>query len=579
MKFLTLSLRAVALLACLGVGDLVASQFHVGDYGAKGDGQNDDGPAIRQAIAAAVEAGPGSKVIFEPKRYRLARAPVDYHIVLTGANGLTIEGNGAELISTPWNGLVKLEECEDVTVRGLVLDFDPLPFTQGTITEVDAEAGSFLLEIQDGYDNPVEVYRKIAEKKPNWGWGVCMDPKERIRKPEAHMHYYMETVEAAGNGLLKVTLADKALPYASELNQGDRFVITMKYGRSIANFLVRRSSDCHLENNTFYTGRYGMTHSLSDNHGPIYIRGVKIIFKPGTDHLITTPKDGFHCKHSAVGPIIEDGVYEGLLDDAISIAVNPYWIRKDFGDNRYLIADLQYLPRKGNRLMAYRPNPGTITDNLVVQSVEPQDAPNGMQGKWAVITLNQSIPNPGLHQGRNLFPGGVEKMGFTGLYNIDASGRDYVIRGNTFKAQRRHAILARPSGGLIEDNIIEGVGGSGISINNEIRSFYSGPIPSDIVIRNNTFTDTFFDPIKIYTHGKGAVARNIRITGNRITGWHTNPRNPKSAAAIYMRNVSGAVIQDNTIGPGAAPPSISQPIRLQACEDISSTNNHIASPE
>lgn len=29
----------------------------------------------------------------------------------------------------------------------------------------------------------------------------------------------------------------------------------------------------------------------------------------------------------------------------------------------------------------------------------------------------------------------------------------------------------------------------------------------------NTFTNTFFDSIKIYTNGKGAVARNITITG------------------------------------------------------------------
>ena len=552
----------------LGVLPLAAAEFHVKDYGAKGDGVADDGPAIRRAVAAAAAAAPGARVVFETSRYRLAKADVDYHIALDGVKGLTIEGNGAELINNPWNNIVKLEDCEDVTVRGFVLDCDPLPFTQGTITNVDVAAGSFLLRIHDGYDNPAAVYEKIGKTRPSWGWGVCMDPVERKRKPGAIMHYFIEEVQEAENGLLRVALKDGSRRYAKELAVGDRFVMSIKYGRGGANFLVKRSENCRLENNTFYTAKYGMVHGLSDNPGRIHVKGVKITFKPGSDRLITTPKDGFHCKHNAVGPIIEDGLYEGLLDDSINISVCPYWVREDLGENRYLIAEVQFLPRQGDTLMAYRPDPGTITHGLVVQSVEPRDAPQGMRGEWAVITLNRPIPNLGLHTGRDLFPGGREKLVFTGLYNLDACGKGYVVRGNTFKAQRRHAVLARAGGGLIENNVIDGVGGNGVTLNNEIGSFYEGPLPSDTIIRNNTFTNTFFDSINVYTNGQGAVARNITITGNRITGWHTNPRDPKSAAAIRLRHVDGAVVKDNIIGLSAAPANIAQPVRLEDCRNI-----------
>jgi hypothetical protein len=563
-------IRGIAIMVSVLLGAMSANakDFQVKDYGAKGDGQTDDGPAIRKAVAAAVAAAPGSKVVFEKRRYRLGRSKVDYHISLNGVKGLTIEGNGAELINNPWNNIVKLEECEDVTVRGFVIDCDPLPFTQGTITNVDAKNGTFMLKVQEGYDNPVEVYRKIGKTKPHWGWGVCMDPEKRIRKADAVMHFHLQDVKEAGDGLLQVQLLDSARKHAAELAKGDRFVITLKYGGHGGSFAVSRSKNCRLEDNTIYTAKYGMTHSLSDNRGRIHVKGVKITFNPGTDRLISTPKDGFHCKHNAVGPIIEDGLYEGMLDDTINISVCPYWVRKDLGDKRYLIAEVAFSPRKGDTLMAYRPKPGTMTMGLVVEEVVPQPTPKGMRGKWNIVTLNKPIPDLGLHTGGNLFPGGHDKLVLTGLYNIDASGKDYIIRGNTFGPQRRHAVLARSSGGLIENNTINGVGGSGVALNNEIGSFYEGPLPSDTVIRNNTFTDTFFDSIKIYTNGKGAVAKNITITGNTISGWHTDPRAENSASAIYLRNVKGVVIENNTIGKSGAKPSISTPVLLQNCTDV-----------
>ncbi|MEM9108807.1 MAG: glycosyl hydrolase family 28-related protein [Planctomycetota bacterium] len=565
-------MAAVTLSALSWIPAANAERFHVVDFGAKGNGVTDDGPAIRNAIAAAVKAAPGAKVVFEPKRYRLKRTETAYHIDLQGVKGLTLEGNGAELINNPWNSLVRLDRCEDVTVRGFVLDCDPLPFTQGTITGVDTAAGSFTLQIHEGYDNPVAVYREIDKNNPRWGWGVCIDPEERGRKPTAAMHFHLQDVEEQPDGGLRVMLADRARRHASGLSQGDRFVFALKYGPTDANIKVIRSRHCRLENITFYTAKYGMTFGLFDNHGKITVRNAKITFKPGSKHLITTPKDGFHCKHNAVGPTIQGGMFEGLLDDTINISVCPYWVREDLGDNRYMIADLAFLPRVGDRLMAYRPKPGTVTHGLIVKAIEPHETPSSMSGRWAVVTLNKPIPDLGLHEGSNLFPGGPRKLQFTGLYNLDAAGNHFVVRGNTFGPQRRHAILARASGGLIENNTITGVGGNGVRLGNEIGSFYEGPLPRNTVIRNNTFTNTYFDAIHIYTNGIDATAQEMTIKSNRITGWHTNPIDPKSAAAISLRNVVGAVIEDNEIGPSAAPEAVSVPIRLDNCKDVRMTD-------
>jgi hypothetical protein len=96
-----------------------------------------------------------------------------------------------------------------------------------------------------------------------------------------------------------------------------------------------------------------------------------------------------------------------------------------------------------------------------------------------------------------------------------------------------------------------------------------------VTIRNNTFRNTFFDSIKIYTNGKGAMAHNIRIEGNRITTWYTDPNASQSASAISVRNAVGVVIENNTIGKGAAKAAISKPISLQNCKEFVETGNRL----
>jgi len=552
--------------------------FHIADYGAVGDGQTDDGPAIRKAVAAAVEAGAGSKVVFDTKPYRLAKYDAaNYHINLNGVKGITIEGNGAEIINNPYNSILNIEKSENVKFSGFKLDCFPLPFTQGTITEVDLANGKFYLQIHKGYDNPVEVYRKI-NKSPQWGWGVCMSATERKRKPEAIMHLFIKDVIEvdADKNLLCVELTDAYKKNIHEINKDDRFVITLKYGGHGASISVNQSKDIHLEGYTFYTAKYGMTHGFFENRGKVYVKGVDITFKPGTDRLITTPKDGFHCKHNAVGPVIEDGLYEGMLDDAINISVCPYWLKEDLGEQRYLIADnFGYNPEVGDTLMAYTPSTGLVTRDITILNIEKQTAPKNKNQAWNIVTLNKSILEVQLHEGDNLFPGGHDKLKFTGLYNVSKSGKDYIIRNNTFGEQRRHGILARASGGLIEGNSFIGVGGCGIYLANETGSFYEGPFPENTTIRNNTFMNTFWNPIKITTKGNNVWAQDITITDNYFSGWYTSPREKGPAAAIQLINVDGGTIERNSIDTGAADPEISFPVLIEHSKNMEVNENTI----
>ncbi len=62
---------------------------------------------------------------------------------------MTVRGAGKEtkiVITDPAAGGFFLVLCKKVLLSDLVMDYDPVPFCQGTIRAVDVETGSFDLE-------------------------------------------------------------------------------------------------------------------------------------------------------------------------------------------------------------------------------------------------------------------------------------------------------------------------------------------------------------------------------------------------------------------------------------------------
>src|SRR5207237_10644138 len=82
------------------------------------------------------------------------------HLLIAEASRLTVLGEPGTLLimrdSTAAG--IWLERCQEVVLRQVAIDYDPLPFTQGTIVAANPTARTFDWKVATGYAEPSQGY-------------------------------------------------------------------------------------------------------------------------------------------------------------------------------------------------------------------------------------------------------------------------------------------------------------------------------------------------------------------------------------------------------------------------------------
>jgi parallel beta-helix repeat protein len=306
----------------------------------QGPGVDDDAAfakalaAIEKAAVAAKKDGSPVHIVFNLGKnatYRIKRS-----LAFKDLNGFELNGNGAQLINTTRSQTLAISTSSHATIRDLVIDYDPLPFTQGTIAGFDKKALQIDVKVDPGYPDDPSFLATITD-----GFFKVMDRHTKALKVGARDFITPAKVEKVSEGVIRVHLrwsANDCFPSQLPVVIGD--VVTIANGSAHA--IVVDGSEATSFIDVKLLASPGM--GLLENGGAGSMLLQKLSIVPGprpknatADRLVSTNSDGSHFISVERGPTIEDCSFANTSDDAVNVHGFYYYVVQKLAAARYLL--------------------------------------------------------------------------------------------------------------------------------------------------------------------------------------------------------------------------------------------------
>lgn len=304
--------------------------FDVQEFGAVGDGLNNDYQAIHSACLSAKSAGGGIVRFDGSKTYRVI-GEKDYVLFdLQHVANIKIEGNGAKIILHPYGNFANINFSDNIQIDGFTTTYDPLPYYQGTITKIDMDGLYLEMQVPERYVAPVtgSYYRKFGRSfwitgpdRMGEGDHLNIRETEQIGDDDHAIRVYFNNDLTSTDRTLNET-AD--LQHSKDNNATYYIAPHVEFGHNPG---YRRVQYCDVS----YSSRIKMSNILTQsichmgylvagNYGPVTFTNTDVLAPNREDDLHVCWRDMWHVWGNRFGMMNEDGDYDAGLnyDDLFS---------------------------------------------------------------------------------------------------------------------------------------------------------------------------------------------------------------------------------------------------------------------
>jgi hypothetical protein len=472
---------------------------------------------FRPLVEGALQRGE-KRIVIPPGNYRLEPHGGGGELwMLRGLKDIEIVAEGVTLTGTRLMRAISLHRCSGMTLRGLTVDYDPLPFTQGEVIGAAEDGGSIDVKIHAGY--PRKPYSRID----------VVDAKTRYRK-KGMPFLWGSNAEMIGDDVVRVNqpgIAKTAQP-------GD--LVSLSTGPETGAPHAISIDQCEnmlFENVTIHSAP-GMGILEADGEGGSVFRKIRIVpgpkpFGATEERLLSSSWDAFQSKTIRKGPLVEDCEIGHAGDDSWSVQSSDFLVVKCEARTLVLASRDEFTVgvQAGDRLRTGLGGPEwriLTRQSLALEKagLAPEVLAKLKEAKtWDPWKASPQGIVATLDRPAGLQPG-------DSVYSPDRMGNGFVFRNNRIHSPGRVLLKA---GGLMEDNVLDtphalvvcpevpGNAAAGIENliirRNVIRNagwFCAAPWSTQAGILSFTSSST------ASTLSESAVFRNVRIENNVVEG-------------------------------------------------------------
>lgn len=541
--------------------------YEISAFGLKANSSKNASPVLQKALAKIkAEYKEGEKVIlrFPEGRYEFhekGAAVREYYIsnhdqtnpkkvgiALEDMKNLTLDGQGSEFVFHGRMLPVSLLRSENCLLKNFSIDFENPHIAQVKIVENDPQDGIVFepapwVDYRIAKDSIFEAYGEGWTMRHSWGIAFDGDTK--------HLVYNTSDIGCPTKGASEVAPRRIHAPGWKDARLVPGTVVAMRgWGRPTPGIFLSHDVNTTIENvKVHYAEGMGLLAQLCEN---ITLEKFGVCLKGDADpRYFTTQADATHfsgCK----GKIVScNGLYEGMMDDAINVHGTYLKVVKRV-DDRTLVG--RYMHGQswgfewgcpGDEVQFIRSNTMELVgkQNKII-SIRPYDKEQTEGAREFLITFQEPVD-----QVIN------EQSGF-GIENLTWTP-EVLFSGNVIRNNRaRGSLFSTPRKTIVENNLFDHTSGAAILLCGDCNGWFETGACRHVIIRKNRFVNALTNlfqftnaVISIYPENPDLKGQQQYFHGGPEGGIviEDNEFETFDAPILYAKSVDGLVFRNNTI--------------------------------
>lgn len=541
--------------------------YEISAFGLKANSSKNASPVLQKALAKIkAEYKEGEKVIlrFPEGRYEFhekGAAVREYYIsnhdqtnpkkvgiALEDMKNLTLDGQGSEFVFHGRMLPVSLLRSENCLLKNFSIDFENPHIAQVKIVENDPQDGIVFepapwVDYRIAKDSIFEAYGEGWTMRHSWGIAFDGDTK--------HLVYNTSDIGCPTKGASEVAPRRIHAPGWKDARLVPGTVVAMRgWGRPTPGIFLSHDVNTTIENvKVHYAEGMGLLAQLCEN---ITLEKFGVCLKGDADpRYFTTQADATHfsgCK----GKIVScNGLYEGMMDDAINVHGTYLKVVKRV-DDRTLVG--RYMHGQswgfewgcpGDEVQFIRSNTMELVgkQNKII-SIRPYDKEQTEGAREFLITFQEPVD-----QVIN------EQSGF-GIENLTWTP-EVLLSGNVIRNNRaRGSLFSTPRKTIVENNLFDHTSGAAILLCGDCNGWFETGACRHVIIRKNRFVNALTNLFQ-FTNAVISIYPEIPDLKGQQQYFHGGPEGgiviednefeTFDAPILCAKSVDGLVFRNNTI--------------------------------